>query len=224
MIRIAELSPRQSFFGLMAGVAVLLALKSILWPRWPKASPLNAEAVVQQLQTNGFTAKPLQPLPAKRNYDWATSEVLTYGIGQGQTLRLVRGTGRERLGFSASLLAGSDPTLRVQKRILLPGPPPSAKGINQSTAIRQTCLVIGKVNQGGYGVTRDQLLPLIDKLPSDRSDRIRSILGLQPPRSYECVLISVSGGRPGAEVIEEKRWLKLLNTIRPALSHQAAVR
>jgi hypothetical protein len=221
MVAIPSLSRRQTFFGLMASIAVLFALKSILWPRWPTASPLNAKAVALQLEENGFATQPLPKLPAKRHYDWATSEGLAYGIGEGQTLRLVRGIGRERLAFSASILAASDPSLRLQKRILLAGQPPSAQGLNQAAAVRQTCLVIGKANQGGYGVTRDQLLPLIDQLPADRSDRLRSLLGLQLPRSYECVLISVSGGRPGSSGIDDARWQKLLNAIRPALAHQA---
>lgn len=221
MVTVPSLSPRQTFFGLMASIAVLFALKSILWPRWPTASPLNAKAVAQKLQVNGFAAQPLPQLPAKRHYDWATSEGLAYGIGEGQTLRLVRGIGRERLAFNASVLAASDASLRLQKRILLAGQPPSAKGINGGTAVRQTCLVIGKANQGGYGLTAAQLLPLIDRLPSDRRDRFRSLLGLQLPRSYECVLISVSGGRPGSGGIDDERWQKLLNAIRPALGHQA---
>jgi hypothetical protein len=220
MVAVPSLSPRQTFFGVMASIAVLFALKSILWPRWPTASPLNSKAVAPKLVDNGFDAQPLPKLPAKRNYDWATSEGLAYGIGEGQTLRLVRGTGRERLAFSASVLAASDPSLRLQKRILLASQPPSAKGINQGTPVRQTCLVIGKANQGGYGVTGTELLPLIDQLPTDRSDRLRSLLGLQLPRRYECVLISVSGGRPGSGGIDDERWQKLLNAIRPALGHQ----
>lgn len=222
MIPVRSISGRQSFFALLATIAVLLALKSIVWPRWPSASPLSAKAVSQKLQTNGFAASPLPALPARRHYDWATSEGPGFGIGEGQTLRLVRGSVRERLTFSASLLAASDPSLRLEKRRILPGPPLSAQGLNRSSMVRQTCLVIGKDDKGGYGMTVDQLLPLVDQLPADRRDRLKSLLGLQLPRSYECVLISVSGGRAGAGGIDEKRWQKLLSSIRPALAHRSA--
>jgi len=222
MVASRSISGRQSFFALLATIAVLLALKSIIWPRWPSASAINARAVSLQLKSHGFSAEPLASLPSRRRYEWATSEGLGYGIGEGQTLRLVRGIVRERLSFSASLLAASDPSLRLQKRQLLPGPPQSAQGLNQAASMRQTCLVLGKAGMGGYGVTTDQLLPLVDQLPTDRLDRLRSLLGLQLPRRYECVLISVKGGRAGAGGIDEKRWQKLLEAIRPALASRSA--
>lgn len=209
-------SMRRFVLGGLAGLASLLALQSLIWPRWPVAAPLDRQALAAALRARGFEANALAVLPARRSFEQATSEGLGFAIGEGQTLRLVRGIVRERFSIQAALFAASDPALTLRDRRLLSGPPPSALGRNGAAIARQTCLVSGPGGSGGFGVTGDQLLPLIDTLPSDRWQRLDVVLGSRLPRSYTCVLINVSGS-PGRGAIAEHRWQALLAALRSAL-------
>ena len=208
--------------AMLAALASLAALKSLVWPRWPSVRPLDGVAIARQLRAGGFEAVPQTPLPARRSSERSTSPGLSYGIGAGETLRVLRGRSRERMRFQAALLANSDPSLKLQQRQLLTGPPPSALGRVDGTAVRQTCLVIGQGSLGGYGVVDEQLWTLVDQVSVGRNHQLKALLGLQPARSYECVLISVSGPK-GGQPISEERWQRLLTTIRPALRRGATM-
>lgn len=201
----------------LATLASLLALKALIWPRWPTAAPLNQQAIAQRLRSHGFESNPVAPLPARRSYKRATSEALGFAIGDGETLRVMRGSARERLDLQMAFLAASNPALTLQKRQVVAGPILSAIGENGGTQLRQTCQVSGSGGQGGYGVTDESLLNLVDRLPSDRWQRLQVLLGSRLPRDYSCVLISVSA-RAGSPAIGGQRWQRLLEALRPALT------
>jgi hypothetical protein len=218
MISSIRPSRRQIIYGCLATFSTVLALKSWIWPRWPVAASLNAQAVGQQLISNGFMAEELPPLAPRRQYEWATSAGIGFRIAPGQTLRLVRGQTRERFSMSASLLATADPSLRLQKRRILNGPlSQSAEGWNAGASLRQTCVVFNNDNRPNYAVVGDDLVALIDQRGTTRADRLRSLIGLQPPRSYECILISVRSASADSAPLDEQRWQRLLNALAPAL-------
>jgi hypothetical protein len=221
MSRPVSTKVQRVLFGSLATLACLAALKSLVWPRWPAVAPLDRQSVSQSLRAAGFDAVPIATLPARRSFERATSPLLGFGIGQGETLRLLRGSSRERIPFQAALLAASDPVLKLQNRQLLNSSPPSALGKVGGASVRQTCLVIGQGSLGGYGVIDEQLWPLVDQVSSDRRRQLEAQLGLRSMRSYECVLISVSSQK-GAAPIQESRWNRLLDAIRPALRKGAA--
>jgi hypothetical protein len=215
-------SALRPFLGVLAALASLAALRSLVWPRWPSVRPLDGAAIAGQLRAVGFEAVPLTPLPARRSSERTTSPGLSYGIGAGETLRVLRGRSRERLTFQAALLANADPALKLQQRQLLTGPPPSALGQVAGSPVRQTCLVFGEGSSGGFGVDGEKLLTLVDQADVGRNHQLKALLGLRPSRSYECVLISVSGPK-GGQPISEGRWQRLLTTIRPALRRGATM-
>lgn len=214
-------SSRQLFFGLLAGVASLVAVQSFVWPRWPSVTPLDAEAIRQQLSAAGFEARPAAALPERRSFERATSEAPGFAIGKGETLRLLRGSTRDRFMLQAAFLAASSPSLSIKERGLFDGPPPYAQGSIKGSPVRQTCLVTDKGGNGGYGVTREQLLSLIDALPSGRWQKLEVVLGLRLPRQYECVLIHVEAG-PAEPELDPQRWQRLLAAIRPAVANAAS--
>lgn len=204
----------------LATIASLLALKALIWPRWPAVTPLDRQAIAERLRSHGFEAGPAASLPARRSYERATSEVPGFAIGEGQTLRLMRGSARERFNLQIAYLGRADPALTLKdRRIMTSSPPPSALGLNGSGQVRQTCLVSGSGSAGGFGVTRSQLLDLVDQLPVERGQKLQVLLGSRLPRDYSCVLISVSA-KPGTEAIGQERWQRLLDALRPALTDQ----
>ncbi|MFM7268150.1 MAG: hypothetical protein ACKOZT_06130 [Cyanobium sp.] len=209
-------SPRQALLALLAGSAALLAIKSLLWPRWPSAQPLQPEVISNALQTAGFEARPQRPLPAHRSYERSTSAGLRFAIGEGQSLSLIRGRVRERLTLQAALLANADPGSRLQQRRLVNGPPRSALGTLAGAPTRQTCLVVGKKGSSDVAVVGDALLQLVEQQPRSRADRLESLLGLRQPLDYGCVLISVSSA-PAQGAISEPRWQRLLMALQQAL-------
>jgi hypothetical protein len=215
-------SALRPFLGVLAALASLAALGSLVWPRWPSVRPLDGASIAGQLRAGGFEAVPLTPLPARRSSERTTSPGLSYGIGAGETLRVLRGRSRERRSGQAAQRANPHPALKLQQRQLLTGPPPSALGQVAGSPVRQTCLVIGEGSSGGFGVVDEQLWNLVDQADVGRNHQLKALLGLRPSRSYECVLISVSGPK-GGQPISEERWQRLLTTIRPALRRGATM-
>ncbi|MFM7269120.1 MAG: hypothetical protein ACKOZT_11160 [Cyanobium sp.] len=214
MIRLPQ-SPRHGLLALLAAAASLLATQSLLWPRWPSAQPLNQQAIRSALEAAGFQAKPLPSLPAHRSFERSTSPGLGFTIGEGQSLRLTRGLVRERLTLQAATIANADPALRLQQRTLLNGPPPAALGTIAGAHTRQTCLVEGSKG-GGYGISGEELLGLVERQPRSRSERLEALLGLRQPLNYGCVLISVSS-RASEGAISEPRWQRLLIALQRSL-------
>lgn len=214
MIR-QTLSSRQWLLGLLAGTASILATQSLIWPRWPAAAPIPAAAIGRSLESAGFQAQPLRPLPAHRSFERSTSPGIGFSIGQGETLRLSRGRVRERLTLQAATFAATDPGLKLKDRKLLVGPPASALGSISGALTRQTCLVPG--SSGGYAVEGGDLLQMVEQQPRSRSDRLAALIGLRQPLNYSCVLISASAA-PSQQAISEQRWQRLLMALRKPLA------
>lgn len=219
MIR-PSLSSRPWLLGLLAGVASILATQSLLWPRWPAAAPIPAAAIGRALESAGFQAQPLRPLPAHRSFEHSTSPGIGFSIGQGEALRLSRGRVRERLTLQAALFAAADPGFKLQDRVLLAGPPRSALGRISGAPTRQTCLVLSSGGSGGFAVNGEDLLQLVEQQPRSRANRLAALIGLRQPLDYSCVLISASAP-PSQGAISEQRWQRLLSTLRKPLEQES---
>jgi len=214
---------RRLVISALAALATVMAVQSLVWPRWPSVVALEATVIGRQLKSHGFPAVRQQDLPPQRSQERARSSGLVFSIGEGQTLRLARAAARERESFALAFLTSDAPALKLLGRsISADSLGPSSFGRIGKAATRQTCLVIGPGPSGGFGVTNEELLAVIDPLPRDLRQRLESLLGLRLARAYECAVISLSASDPA--MIRDPHWSRLLQVLRPALAAGAASR
>ena len=211
----------RALYSFMAVIATLAATKAMIWPRWPEARPLDQQALTKALNDGGFQVAPIKPLAAKRNAELATSAATGYSLGNGLELRLMRGVARRRFNFQTAFLATLQPQLQLNQRYLSGGPLPYAVGFNQKQPALQTCLVQGVQAPEAFGVTQEELSPLADQASRSKWSSLRSIVGLQANRNYECILIHANNTSNMANSIDRSTWLRLLAVLRSALQSEA---
>ncbi|MCP9934723.1 hypothetical protein KBZ08_12440 [Cyanobium sp. Candia 9D4] len=212
------------WYGTLATIAALLATQAILLPRWPAAPrPLPAEqleAALRGAQLLPQTARPslTPPWPAKRSYELATSAPVVLPLRDGYELTLVGGAVRQRFNFQAGAIGRDHASLKLRQRRLLDAPVPTARGLAQDRPTLQTCLVAGPGLAEPFGVTREQLTTLADRLAVGRQAALERVIGLQPNRSYACTLISLRGakGKPPSD----RLWQQVLDLVEPVLRIQ----
>ena len=190
----------RAFYSFLAAIASIAAIKSLFWPRWPETRPLDQQAITKALNAAGLHATPLKPLAAKRNAELATSAVIGYSLDDGLELRLMRGRARKQ-------------------RQLTAGPPPAAIGLVASQPALQTCLVQESQASEVFGATRAELSALVDRASQSKWRRLRSIVGLQSNRTYECILIQATNTKDKdlTALTDRSTWLRILGLLRPAL-------
>jgi hypothetical protein len=86
----------------------------------------------------------------------------------------------------------------------------------------QTCLVEGEGKKDAFAVTRNDLSRLIDQSSKSKWSGIRSIIGLQANRSYQCILIQVATTDKSASSIDQPTWLRMLSVLRAALQSKSS--
>lgn len=202
-------------FGALAGLACLAALQAMLLPRWPRAQELQRAPIEQALGRAGFQPVALPALPATRGYELSSSTTLGYELGGGLQLRLRRGAVRERKNVQIAFIGRDRPELSLEQRHLLEGPPPTASGRVGNQPALQTCLVPEAPGAHAYGVTWEQIPAAVDRMAGGSRAALRRVIGLQPNRSYACVLISLRSteGSP----VSMATWHRLLDALEPAL-------
>ena len=215
--RIVSKKQLRLIYSILAAIASVAATKSLIWPRWPETRPLDHQAITVALNAAGLRATPLKPLAAKRSAELATSAVIGYSLDDGLELRLMRGKARKRFNFQTAFLSTSHPELQLKQRQLSAGPPPSAIGLVSSQPALQTCLVQESQASMDFGVTREELSALVDRANQSRWRRLKSIIGLQSNRNYECNLIQAKNTKDLPALIENSTWLRILKILRPAL-------
>lgn len=195
-------TPLQIWFGLLASLASLAALQASLLPRWPRANPLPELAISQALGQAGLASSPLAEGAdaggGSRNLGFATSAPLAYRLNDGSELRLIRGTARHSADLQVALFARDHKSFKLERRRLDPGPPPLARGRIAGRDALQTCWVASRGEDGGFGVTWNQLSALVNNQPRGRRSQLLRLVGLQQHRNYTCVLISLRSGRANA--------------------------
>ncbi|WP_216918918.1 hypothetical protein [Synechococcus sp. CCAP 1479/9] len=208
------------WYGALAIAASLLATQAILLPRWPAAPrPLPAEDLETALRGARLlpeTAPALAPAwPAKRSYEVATSAPVVLPLRDGFELTLMGGAVRQRFNFQTSVIGRGQASLNLSQRRLIGTPVPTARGLTQDRPTLQTCLVPGPGPEKPFGVTREQLTTITDRLAVGRDSAIEKVIGLQPHRVYACTLISLRG--PKGKPPSERLWQQVLALVEPVL-------
>lgn len=211
--RIIGTKQLQAVYTLLVLATSVAATQAMVWPRWPSTQALNQQALAKALVEGGFASAPLPALPAKRDTELATSSAIGFSMPNGMELRVMRGTVRRRFNFQTAFLSKSHSQLKITNRDLSGQSPPTAMGLIQNRQARQTCFVEGEAGNQPFGVTRDELAPLIDK--ASAGNGLKSILGFQPNRNYQCVLIQATS-KTGAG-IDQPTWQRVLTAVERGL-------
>jgi len=204
-------------YAILAIATAIAGTKAMVWPRWPNAKSLNQEAIFKALSNEGFKALTLKPYAAKRNAELATSEGIGYSLDNGFQLRLMRGTARQRFNFQTAFLTTLHPNLQLKQRKLHSGIPAYTIGIAQQKPTLQTCLVQGYGGKQGFGVTREQLTSLVDKISKTKSNGLKSFIGLSPNRDYQCILVQASTTNKMITAIDLENWQRILSVLQSDL-------
>lgn len=153
-----------------------------------------------------------QAIGRKNDSELATSDVIGYSVGNGLELRLMRGVARKRFNLQAAFLAKSHPELRLIKRQLSNGKPSYAIGLIQTYPTNQTCFVEGARSKDAFAVTRNDLSLIIDQQSSrTKWSTLKSIIGLQPNRDYQCILVQAQSTDKTATAIDQHTRLRMLH-------------
>jgi hypothetical protein len=211
------------WYGIVAVIAGVLATKAIVMPRWPaEPAPPPQVQLEESLQAQGLipASDPDQPsssgkAPARRGYELSTSAPVTIALRDGYELILMAGSVRQRFNMQSSFIARDQPSLQLSQRSLIRTPTPTAAGMIQGHPALQTCLVSGPGMGASFGVTREELTALADRLATGWGTGLERLLGLQPNRAYDCTLISLRGplGKPPSEQF----WEEILGTVASVL-------
>lgn len=213
--------PLRSWFMALALIASAAALQAIVWPRWPRVAPLRAAPIQAALLQAGWPVTLTTAVAARRGYEISSSPVLSTRLPDGgERLKLVAAAVRQRDSFQLAFISRDLPGLALKKRQLTPGPPASASGRLGGGLARQTCLVSGLPGHSGLAVSKDDLTAASDRLSAGgRRTQLLRLAGLTAHRRNDCVLISLQADA-GKPLPSEKRWLKLLQVLQPALASE----
>ena len=208
-------------YSILAIATAIAGIKAMVWPRWPIAKPLNQEAISKALGNEGLKVLALKPYAAKRNAELATSEAIGYSLGNSFQVRLMRGTARQRFNFQTAFLTTLHPQLELKQRRLLSEIPAYTIGFAQQNPTLQTCLVQGYGNKEGFGVTREELTSLVDKISKTKSNGLKSFIGLSPNRDYQCILVQASTTNKMITATDLQVWQRILGVLQSALQQTA---
>lgn len=214
------LTPLGRWYGLLATIASVAALQATIFPSWPKAGPLPEAAILQALRQAGLRPQ-LVKLPSSKSEEIRSQEVsvsapLVVRLSGGEELRLVRGAFRQRYTLQTAGIAAKSPDLALRQRRLLAGPPPASEGMINNKPARQTCFVPHAPLPSAYGVTSEQILPLVDTASLGTTARIRRLIGIQANYNYSCILVSLRS--PDQDPISGGLWQRTLAALPRALA------
>jgi hypothetical protein len=129
----------------------------------------------------------------------------------------MRGTARQRFNLQTAFLTTLHPQLEIKQRRLHSEIPAYTIGFAQQNPTLQTCLVQGYGNNDGFGVTREELTSLIDKISKAKSNGLKTFLGLRPNRDYQCILVQASTTNKMITTQDLKTWQRILGVLQSAL-------
>lgn len=210
------------WYGTLATVTSLLAAQAIVLPRWPATpGPLPVQQLEAGLRAAQLLSPTARPSPgtlwqAKRSYELSTSAPVVIPLRDGFELTLMAGNVRQRFNLQTGFIGQDQPSLKLLNRRLITTPTPTAAGLTQNRPTFQTCLVRGPGLNDAFGVTRDELTPLTDRLAIGKVATLERLIGLQPNRAYACTLISLRG--PKGELPPTTHlWQQMLGQVEPVL-------
>jgi hypothetical protein len=214
------LSPLGRWYGILAAIGSLAALQATLFPSWPKAEPLPEAAILQALRQAGLRPQSVK-LPSStsegiRSQEVSVSAPLVVRLSGGEELRLVRGAFRQRYTLQTAGISAKSPDLALTKRRLLAGQPPASEGMINNKPARQTCFVPYALVPSAYGVTSEQILPLVDTASLGTAAKIRRLIGIQANYNYSCILVSLRS--PDQAPVSGSLWQRILAALPRALA------
>jgi len=77
--------------------------------------------------------------------------------------------------------------------------------------------VQGYGNNEGFGVTREELTSLIDKISKTNSNGLKSFIGIHPNRDYQCILVQASITNKMITTQDLETWQRILGVLQSAL-------
>jgi len=181
----------ERWLGFLVLVASLAALQALVWPRWPRSPDLAAARLATALVEAGLNPRPLATLPAERSYERSLSAVLGWQLAGGLELRLARASVRQRDSFQAAFIGRDRPHLALTKRRLNVPMAGSVAGLIQGRQAYQSCLVPEIFTPDGMAVTAQALGKAADQRVAGRIETLKGLIGLQPTRSFGCILVSL---------------------------------
>jgi hypothetical protein len=157
----------------------------------------------------------LATLPAERSYERSLSAILGWQLAGGLELRLARASVRQRDNFQTAFIGRDRPQLAMTKRRLNVPMVGSVAGLIQGRQAYQTCLVPEIFTPDGMGVTAQALGKAADQRVAARIETVKGLMGLQPTRSFDCILVSLrspSGAPPSVAI-----WRQVLAIVSSSL-------
>jgi hypothetical protein len=151
-----------------------------------------------------------------RSQELSVSAPLVVRLSGGEELRLVRVSFRQRYTLQTAGIAAKSPDLDLKQRRLLAGPPPASEGRIDNKPARQTCFVPHAPLPSAYGVTSQQILPLVDTASLGTAAKIRRLIGSQANYNYSCILVSLRS--PDQSPVSESQWQRVLTALPSALA------
>ncbi|MEB3172423.1 MAG: hypothetical protein VKL97_01010 [Cyanobacteriota bacterium] len=180
---------------LLVPLALAAALQAAALPRWPAVVELSEQDLQQRLVGVGLAPTPLAAEPPWRSQRIALSSLRRYSLGAGAQLQLQRMQVQQRGDFQ----------LATGLRAFTPGRSSLAR--SRGAVVRRSCLMAA-----GTGVTAEQLAGLAERRDSKPSALFGRLLGLQPNRSWSCLVVSLEAEQPARL---EALWPRLLTALTP---------
>ena len=169
-------------------LALAAALQAVLLPRWPQADELKVPLLRQRLAALGVEPRPLASQPGSRNARIALSSRRRYDLGSGTRLELQAMEVQQRADFQLAMGMG----------------PSTGGGV-----VRQACLL-----GTGAGVTAAQLSALAEQRDRQPLAALARVLGLQPNRSWSCLLVRLHSDRT-SDTVAASLWPRLPAALAP---------
>lgn len=193
--------PLRASLWLLLPLAMAGAVQAALLPRRPWVAELPVNQVQQRLQSLALASTPLRSEPPWQSAELALSSLHRLQLDQGLELQLQRLAVRRRPDFQ----------LAMAVRAWTPGRRDLARAKGQY----QVCLV-----PAGAGVMARQLSALAEQGSTQLPMAASRLLGLQPNRSWRCLMVSLSqrDSSPQASAAAAALWPRLLRALTPLAS------
>lgn len=200
MTRCLSRRPLRLTLAALVPLAAALAAAALLRPPGPQVSDLSSAQVGLRLASLGLRPRMLPPVSPWRSEGIALSGLQRYQLQPGLELRLQTVQVWRRADFQLAYMTRPwtdgrrDLALGAGRRLV-----PDQAGMHGmaqrgSTVLRQTCLV-GDAGAALAGVTVTQLTAPVDRRASRPAAIAARLVGLQPNRPWQCLLVSLHSDR-----------------------------
>jgi hypothetical protein len=193
--------PLRSTLAVLLPLATAAAFQGALLPPGPRVPELDGPLVRQRLATLGPAPRVLPAAPAWRSEGVALSSLQRYQLQPGVMLQLQLVQVHRRPDFQLAYVSRPwEPgrqglALGAGRRLSR-----SSEGLAEAALqrsgerVRQSCLL-----PLGSGVTASELAALADRQASGLPAMAARLLGLQPNRSWRCLMVSLHSQRAAGE-------------------------